>query len=66
LWHLSTEEVLVVYHECAAERKEPFRFDPALAVAVEVMGETLVNNGWFVPLKRTNKTKYRGSSLRSE
>jgi putative zinc-dependent peptidase DUF5700 len=30
--------LLVVYNECAAEKKEPFRFDPALADAVKVMG----------------------------
>jgi hypothetical protein len=30
--------LLVVYNECAAERKELFRFDPALADAVKVMG----------------------------
>jgi hypothetical protein len=30
--------LLVVYNECAAERKESFRFDPALADAVKVMG----------------------------
>jgi hypothetical protein len=30
--------LLVVYNECATEKKEPFRFDPALADAVKVMG----------------------------
>jgi hypothetical protein len=30
--------LLVVYNECAAERKESFRFDPALANAVKAMG----------------------------
>jgi hypothetical protein len=30
--------LLVVYNECAAQRKEPFRFDPALADAVKRMG----------------------------
>jgi hypothetical protein len=30
--------LLVVYNECAAEMREPFRFDPALAEAVKVMG----------------------------
>jgi hypothetical protein len=30
--------LLVVYNECAAEMKEPFRFDPALAGAVKRMG----------------------------
>ncbi len=31
--------LLVVYNQCAAERKETFRFDPALADAVRVMGD---------------------------
>jgi Putative zinc dependent peptidase (DUF5700) len=30
--------LLVVYNECAAEMKAPFRFNPALAVAVKMMG----------------------------
>jgi hypothetical protein len=30
--------LLIVYNECATEMKEPFRFDPALADAVKVMG----------------------------
>jgi hypothetical protein len=30
--------LLVVYNECAAEMREPFRFDPVLADAVKVMG----------------------------
>ena len=30
--------LLVVYNECAAERKEPFRFDSALADALKAMG----------------------------
>jgi len=32
--------LLVVYNQCAADRKEPFRFDPELAGRIRTMGES--------------------------
>jgi hypothetical protein len=38
--------LLVVYNQCAAERKEPFRFDPELAGRIKPMGG--VGSNWIV------------------